>query len=64
MARTAKKPRKPTKAEAATPEEFDEAVRQLAHDDGVTMILDIPGVWECVREFYNNDAIDLLNEED
>lgn len=44
-------------------EEFSETIRDLAHDDGVEVILDIPGVWEHVAEFYNNAAIDKHVEE-
>ena len=43
-------------------ERFDEAVRELARKDGVEHILSIDGVWECVSEYYNNDAIDLMRE--
>ena len=42
-----------------TDEEFDEAVRQVARRAGVDAILDIPGVWECVAEEFNNAALDL-----
>lgn len=38
--------------------EFD-LVRELAQNDGVGHILTIPGVWEFVREHYNNDMLDL-----
>ena len=44
-------------------EEFDNAVRSLAHQDGIVVVLSIPGVWEHVAEFYNNAAIDKINEE-
>ena len=40
-----------------TTEEFDQAVRELALEDGVEVLLSIPGVWETISEFYNNDAI-------
>lgn len=42
-----------------TNEEFDEAVRTCARRIGVDAILDIPGVWECVSEALNNDALDI-----
>lgn len=45
-----------------TDEMFDDAVRTLAKDDGVDVLLGIPGVWECIAEFYNNDALSLLEE--
>lgn len=44
-------------------EKFDDAVRELARQDGVEVLLSIPGVWEIVSEYYNNDAIDLVNED-
>ena len=44
---------------------FDEAVEQLAEEDGAGFIItQIPGVWECVSEYYNNDALKLMEEED
>ena len=45
-----------------TTEAFDQAVGELAQKDGVSVLLSIPGVWELVAEFYNNDAIDLCLE--
>ena len=41
-------------------EEFVAAVFELADQDGVDAVLSIPGVWEVVAEYYNNDAIDLI----
>jgi hypothetical protein len=43
-------------------DEFDDMIRELARRDGTSVVLDIPGVWECVSEFYNNAAIDELTE--
>ena len=44
-------------------EQFDEAVRALALEDGVEHLLSIPGVWECISEYYNNAAIDKMKED-
>lgn len=45
------------------PERFDRAVRELALEDGVEIVLSIPGVWEAVSEYYNNAAIDRMRDE-
>jgi len=44
-------------------EEYQTVVRQLAHEDGIEVVLSIPGVWELVAEFYNNAAIELWQKE-
>lgn len=44
-------------------EKHDDAVRELARQDGVEVLLSIPGVWEIVSEYYNNDAMDLVSED-
>ena len=46
-----------------TSEQFDDAVRNLAERDGMSVVLDIPGVLECVSEYYNNDALELWEEQ-
>lgn len=38
--------------------EFD-LVLELAQDDGIGNVLTIPGVWEHVREHYNNEVLSL-----
>lgn len=45
-----------------TTEAFETAVRDLATEDGVSVVLSIPGVWESVSEYYNNAAIDRCRE--
>lgn len=45
-------------------EKFDDAVRELARQDGVEVLLSIPGIWEIVSEYYNNDAMDLVKEDE
>ncbi len=50
------------RTESITSEQMEAAIRELAQEDGVTTILDIPGVWECVSENYNNAAIDKVRE--
>lgn len=37
-------------------------ILELAQDDGVSYVLQIPGVWEFVREHYNNDVLRLYEE--
>ncbi len=49
------------KLEDVPQEAFDEAIRECARTDGVSAVLDIPGVWEIVAEYYNNSAIDRLH---
>jgi hypothetical protein len=49
------------KLKDVTQEAFDEAIRECAQADGVSAILDIPGVWEIIAEYYNNSAIDRLH---
>jgi hypothetical protein len=43
-----------------TCEEFDEGVRMVAARMGTELVLDIPGVFECVSEELNNEVLDLL----
>ena len=45
------------------PISFDDAVFQLAKVDGTDAVLQIPGIWEEVSEYYNNDAIALMEAE-
>ena len=42
-----------------TDEMFDEKIRELADKHG----WEVPGVFEIVREFYNNAALDELEQE-
>lgn len=39
--------------------EFD-TLLELAQDQGIGNILTIPGVYEIVREYYNNEVIEYL----
>jgi hypothetical protein len=41
-----------------TDAEFDQAVLDLATEDGMAAVARIPGVWEYLSEHYNNAAID------
>ena len=43
-----------------TQEQFDQAVLDLATEGGMAAVARIPGVWECLSEYYNNDAIDKV----
>jgi hypothetical protein len=45
------------------PISFEDAVTKLAIEDGVGHIVTIPGVWECLSEYYNNAAIKLMEEQ-
>lgn len=42
---------------------FDQAVEKIAEEAGVAVLLTIPGVWECIQEAYNNDAMSLMQED-
>jgi len=44
-------------------EMFDEAVREIAREEGVDILLSIPGVWELVSEHFNNDAISHIEDQ-
>lgn len=35
-------------------------VLELAQNDGVGHVLTIPGVWEIVREYYNNSTLEVF----
>lgn len=48
------------KEKKVTDAEFDQAVIDLATEDGVSVIIAIPGVWELLADYYNNDAIDKV----
>lgn len=50
------------KLAAIDPEALQFAVRTLAEMDGTDFLLDLPGVWEIVSEYYNNDAIRLITK--
>lgn len=43
-------------------EYFHKVITDLACEDGTEFLLTIPGVWECVSEFYNNDAIKHIEQ--
>lgn len=42
---------------------LQKTIEGLAWEDGVKHLLQIPGVWECVSEYYNNDAITRIEQE-
>lgn len=44
-------------------ERFDDTVFDLAREDGTDFVLMIPGVWESVSEYYNNAAIERIQDE-
>lgn len=41
-------------------EEFQDAVEELAKEDGITRVMAIPGVMDVLLEYYNNAALDRL----
>ena len=45
-------------------ETFDNAVREIAMEAGVSAILAIPGVWELVSEEWNNEALARVAQDD
>ena len=51
-----------------TSEEFDRAADAFGEDLTTAEILSLPGVWEIVREVYNNDiiqrALDMRDDDD
>ena len=42
-----------------TNDEFVDCVQEVASDCGTMYVLQIPGVWEIVSEYFNNAALDL-----
>ena len=46
-----------------TDEMFDEALRAMVAEMSSWSVLDIPGVYELVREELNNDVLALLDEQ-
>jgi len=40
-----------------TDEDFNEILKRIMNEEGANM-LSIPGVYELVSEYYNNDTID------
>lgn len=45
-----------------TQEQFDNALRRVIDRDNekASFLLSVPGVYEILSEFYNNDALDEL----
>lgn len=60
-----KKQKRPNPADAAdvTQEEFDKALEVILDDASGSELLAIPGLYEIVSEYYNNEAIDVAREE-
>ena len=47
-----------------TDEMFETKLREICHEEGVDFLLThIPGVHEAVREYFNNDVIEELDDE-
>lgn len=51
-----------TDASDVTQEEFDEALADLVHEMSADCILGIPGVYEAISEYLNNEVIDRARE--
>ena len=47
-----------------TDEMFDEKLREICHVEGSDfLVTQVPGVYEAVKEYFNNDVIEELDEE-
>ena len=46
-----------------TSEMFDEKLAELLDEMGAGAILQIPGVYECVSEYLNNEVLESLESE-
>ena len=46
-----------------TQEMFDEKLEKILDDQTGGSLLIIPGVYEIVREYFNNDVLEALEEE-
>lgn len=46
------------KYDKMTQEEFDKLLEELVYEDGASVLLSIPGVYECVSEYYNNKVLE------
>jgi hypothetical protein len=42
---------------------FNDTVLDLAAEDGIVILLSIPGIFELISEYYNNNAISRCEEE-
>ena len=48
------------KYDKLTDEEFDNILAELMDEDGpASALLSIPGIYEVVSEYYNNDILDM-----
>ena len=47
-----------------TTERFHYLIDDAAYEAGVVVLLTIPGVWELVAEYFNNQVCELLENED
>ena len=45
-----------------TQEMFDNELRSILQDEDTELLLSIPGVYDLVREFYNNTVLTSLEE--
>ena len=47
-----------------TDEMFDEKLREICHLEGSDfLVTHVPGVYEAVKEYFNNDVIEELDDE-
>ena len=46
-----------------TDEAFTNAVEQLVSEQSASALLAVPGIWEIVSEHFNNDAIELIEQD-
>lgn len=50
-----------------TDDEFDEMLAELVNESSASMLLDIPGVYELVAKYFNNEVLErfeMRNSED
>ena len=45
-----------------TDEMFDEALMEIVDKQGITSLIRIEGVYELVKEHYNNEVLEKLEE--
>lgn len=51
------------KYDEMTDEDFERILEQIVEDEPPLTILTIPGVWELVSEFYNNEVLTIWENE-
>lgn len=52
-----------SKYDAMTQEEFNDCLERVVYRYSQEQLLYIPGVWEVLSEYFNNDVLDLWEQE-